>query len=378
MVNECVVAVDIGTQSTRAALVDVSGAVLDSASSPINLFGPRPGWAEQDPEQWWGTTVSNIAAVMDRNPHVVVEAVGVGAQMHSLVAVGRDGTVLGGRSAIWSDKRCAEQVDDFLARADSEELSVLAGNRPLPAWSGFKMAWLRRYVPDAYARADWLLVAKDFINLRLSGEAATESVRVVRFVPVRRLHGAMVGRPVGGLGRGPLQAAPDRRLRLSYRQGQQGGGWRDGGAERHSCGRWQRRHDVPIAGLRPYRQRPGQRCLGDLVDRRNGRGEPGNRPEGDEPALASGNGPVRYRDAAGVSFRWFADRLGGTASAAGPSEVKDAYDRLTAEAAGVPPGSEGLLFFPYLLGERTLGSHVSRASFIGATLGHYRSHFGAP
>ena len=95
--------------------------------------------------------------------------------------------------------------------------------------------------------------------------------------------------------------------------------------------------------------------------------------------LASGNwARFGIGDAAGVSFRWFADRLGGTASAAGPSEVKDVYDRLTAEAAGVPPGSEGLLFFPYLLGERTLGSHMSRASFIGATLGHYRSHFAAP
>ena len=92
--------------------------------------------------------------------------------------------------------------------------------------------------------------------------------------------------------------------------------------------------------------------------------------------LASGNwARFGIGDTAGVSFRWFADRLGSTVSAAGPSEVQDVYDRLTAEAAGVPPGSEGLLFFPYLLGERTLGSHMSRASFIGATLGHYRSHF---
>jgi xylulokinase len=76
-----------------------------------------------------------------------------------------------------------------------------------------------------------------------------------------------------------------------------------------------------------------------------------------------------------VSFRWFADYLCGAGPTAGPEQVKDLYDRLTAEATTVAPGSEGLLFFPYLLGERTLGGHLSRASFIGATLGHHRPHF---
>ena len=82
----CVLAVDIGTQSTRAALVDPAGTVVDVAGSPIDLFAPRAGWAEQDPHQWWQTTVANIAAVMARNPGARVAAVGVSAQMHSLVA----------------------------------------------------------------------------------------------------------------------------------------------------------------------------------------------------------------------------------------------------------------------------------------------------
>ena len=376
MVNECVVAVDIGTQSTRAALVDVSGAVLDSASSPIDLFGPRPGWAEQDPEQWWGTTVSNIAAVMDRNPHVVVEAVGVGAQMHSLVAVGRDGTVLGGRSAIWSDKRCAEQVDDFLARADSEELSVLAGNRPLPAWSGFKMAWLRRYVPDAYARADWLLVAKDFINLRLSGEAATN--------PSESSGSFLCAASTGQWSDDLLEALGVDRSKLPQIVGSASV---IGKVSKEVAG------ETGVPSGTPVVAGSGDMMCQLLASGLTGSGQvsvvsgtssiiataeesPATDPRVMNLRLASGNwARFGIGDAAGVSFRWFADRLGGTASAAGPSEVKDVYDRLTAEAAGVPPGSEGLLFFPYLLGERTLGSHMSRASFIGATLGHYRSHF---
>ena len=148
--------------------------VVGTASSPIELFTPRPGWAEQDPEEWWSTTLVNIGTVVGNHPGVRVAAIGVGAQMHGLVALDADGKAIGGRSAIWSDKRCAEQVNEFSRRPDAGALAVLAGNRPLPAWAGFKMAWLRRHVPEAYAGAAKLLVVKDFVNQRLCGEVATD------------------------------------------------------------------------------------------------------------------------------------------------------------------------------------------------------------
>ena len=172
--SECVLAVDIGTQSTRAALVDYGGHIVGTATSPIDLFTPRPGWAEQDPAQWWATTLENIATVVSRHPAMDVVAIGVGAQMHGVVALDAEGKSLGGRSAIWSDKRCAEQVGEFQARRDAGSLAALAANRPLPAWAGFKMAWLRQHVPDAYAGAAKLLVVKDFVNQRLCGEMATD------------------------------------------------------------------------------------------------------------------------------------------------------------------------------------------------------------
>jgi xylulokinase len=173
--GEYVVAIDIGTQSTRAALVDADGRIHDIASSPIDLFAPRPGWAEQDPEQWWQTTLDNIAAILGRNRGARVAAVGAGAQMHSLVAVDKSGAALTARSALWSDKRCLDQVQALLSRPDADELGRLAGNRPVPAWCGFKMAWLRANMPAAYDQAATLLVAKDFLNLRLCGTAATDT-----------------------------------------------------------------------------------------------------------------------------------------------------------------------------------------------------------
>ena len=288
--------------------------------------------------------------------------------MHSLVAVGRDGAVLGGRSAIWSDKRCAEQVDDFLARADSEELSLLAGNRPLPAWAGFKMAWLRRYVPEAYARAHRLLVAKDFINLRLSGEAATN--------PSESSGSFLCDASTGQWSERLLEALGVDRAKLPEIVGSASV---IGKVSKEVAGETGLPSGTPVVA-----------GSGDMMCQLLASGlissggvsvvsgtssiiataaeSPAADPRVMNLRLASGNwARFGIGDAAGVSFRWFADhladRLGGIASAAGPSEVKDVYDRLTAEAAGVPPGSEGLLFFPYLLGERTLGSHMSRGFF---------------
>ena len=88
--------------------------VVGTASSSIELFTPATGWAEQDPEEWWSTTLVNIGTVVGNHPGARVAAIGVGAQMHGLVALDAEGKAIGGRSAIWSDKRCAEQVQRVL------------------------------------------------------------------------------------------------------------------------------------------------------------------------------------------------------------------------------------------------------------------------
>jgi xylulokinase len=362
-----VVAVDIGTQSTRAALVDIHGRIHDIASSPIDLYSPRPGWAEQDPDQWWETTVANVAAIMARNPGIRIAAVGVGAQMHSLVAVDASGASLTARSAIWSDKRCLEQVQEVLGRPDAGHLSQLAGNRPLPAWAGFKMAWLRSHTPAAYDQAAHLLVAKDFINLRLCGQAATDPTEA---------SGSFLADVATGCWSGPLLAALDVdrgklpeiadsstvigtvRPHVAERTGLPAGTPVVAGSGDMLC-------QLLGAGM----TRPGQVALvagtASIVAMAADRATPDARLMN----LRSASGQwVHFgiSDAAGKAFRWFADQL---------YPAADSFKELTAAAAEVEPGAGGLLFFPYLLGERTLGSARSRASFIGATLGHDRAHF---
>jgi xylulokinase len=374
-VAEYVVAIDVGTQSTRAALVDVQGRIHDAASSPIELFVPRPGWAEQDPEQWWQTTVANIEAVMARNPEARIGAVGVAAQMHSVVALDASGASLTARSAIWSDKRCLDQVNAFQSRPDAEELSHLAGNRPLPAWAGFKMAWLRANMPHAYEQAENLLVAKDFLNYRLSGQAATDPSEASGSFLCDASNGQWSGALLEALGldRAKLPEIVDS--------------WSVIGTVCKEVARLTRLAEgTPVVA-----------GSGDMMCQLLGSGitTPGRvglvagtssimslaaesaSPDSRVMNLRSASGNwIRFGidDAAGKSFRWFVDTFCPPAGDS-PEQVKAAFDSLVLQAAQVEAGSGGLLFFPYLLGERTLGSARSRASFVGATPRHQRAHF---
>jgi xylulokinase len=372
---ERVVAIDIGTQSTRAALVDAGGRIHDVASSPIELFAPHPGWAEQDPGQWWETTVANVAAVMARNPGVSVRAVGVGAQMHSLVAVDASGAPLTPRAALWSDKRCLDQVRALLGRPDAGELCRLAANQPLPAWAGFKMAWLRTHMPAAYDKAASLLVAKDFINLRLCGQAATDPTEA---------SGSFLCDAASGKWSQALLAALDiDRAKLPEIAGSSAviGTVRPDVTERTGlptgtpvvAGSGDMMCQLLASGV----TRAGQVAL--VAGTASIMAVAAAAATADTRLMnlrSASGGWVHFgiSDAAGKAFRWFADELC-PRSDGGNADIGAAFDALAATAAGVRPGSAGLLFFPYLLGERTLGHPESRASFIGATLAHDRAHF---
>jgi xylulokinase len=371
-----VVAVDIGTQSTRAALVDIRGRIHDIASSPIELHSPRPGWAEQDPDQWWETTVANIATIMARNPEARVAAVGVSAQMHSLVAVDASGASLTARSAIWSDKRCLDQVQAVLDRPDAVELGQLAGNRPLPAWAGFKMSWLRANEAAAYDDAARLLVAKDFLNLRLCGVAATDPAEASGTFLCDAASGQWSADLLAALGvaRSKLPDIADSgavigtvRQEVARRTGLLAGTPVVAGSGDMMC-------QLLGAGITAAGQVAIVTGTASIVAAAAERASPDARVM--NLRSASGNWMhFGISDAAGTSMRWFADHLSGLGPLRDPEAVGAAYDALTSEAAQVSAGSDGLLFFPYLLGERTLGSSQSRASFVGATLGHRRAHF---
>jgi xylulokinase len=362
---DCVLAIDIGTQSTRAALVTDDGTVADSAASPVELSVPRPGWAEQDPMQWWQTTLANIRAVLARNPSVTVRAVGTGAQMHSTVPVDAAGEPLVASVGLWSDKRPVAQVAAFARRGDADQLIAAAGNVPLPAWAGFKIAWFRDELPGVYERARAFVVAKDFVNLRLCGELATDPSEASGTFLADAATGEWSPALASALGVDPALLPPIAGsgqviggvlATVSEDTGLPAGTPVVAGGGDMLC-------QLLAAGV----TRPGRFAevagTASIVACYAAAAHPDPRVMSLR-TVSGGWANFGIGDAAGSCMRWLAERFGSSGS----------YRQLDAEAAAVPPSADGLLFFPYMLGERTLGSAGSRGSFIGLTLEHGRGH----
>ena len=164
------VGLDVGTTGVKGIAIAPDGEVVARAERGYPLSMPKPGWSEQDPEDWWGASEAVLAelAVGD------VAGIGLSGQMHGLVALDDAGSVL--RPAIlWNDQRTAAECAEIEARIGLERLIALTGNRALPGFTAPKLLWLRRHEPDVYARIARILLPKDYVRLRLTGEWAIDA-----------------------------------------------------------------------------------------------------------------------------------------------------------------------------------------------------------
>jgi xylulokinase len=164
---EVLVGLDVGTTGVKAVAISADGRVLASVSEEYELSTPQPGWAEQDPEDWWRAA----QACLERLP---TGPVGLSGQMHGLVVLDREDRVL--RPAIlWNDQRTGAECAEIEARVGLERLIELTGNRALTGFTAPKLLWLRRHEPDTYARIRHVLLPKDYVRLRLTGERAIDA-----------------------------------------------------------------------------------------------------------------------------------------------------------------------------------------------------------
>lgn len=167
--------IDLGTSSVKVVLMAAGGDVVATASKPLTLSHPAPRWSEQDPEDWWQAALSAVDEVLslaDRAFHSPrrVHAIGLSGQMHGAVLLDRDGQVI--RPAIlWNDGRSDAECVEL---EHVEGFRRITGNLAMPGFTAPKLLWIRRHEPASFARIHKVLLPKDYLRFRLTGEFATD------------------------------------------------------------------------------------------------------------------------------------------------------------------------------------------------------------
>ena len=167
--TQALVGLDVGTTGVKALAIAADGEVLAAAEEHYDLSSPQPGYAEQDPEDWWKASETALAGL-----GVETEAIGLSGQMHGLVCLDEHGDVL--RPAIlWNDQRTAAECAEIEERVGRDRLIALTGNRALTGFTAPKLLWLRRHEPEVYARIRRIVLPKDYVRFRLTGEWAIDA-----------------------------------------------------------------------------------------------------------------------------------------------------------------------------------------------------------
>jgi len=374
------IGMDIGTTGTKALLIDEQGAVRASATSEYPMYTPRPQWAEQDPQDWWHAAIEVLRLVLEDAgvKGEEVQAIGLTGQMHGMVMLDAAGEVL--RPCIlWNDQRTAAQCEWIMDTIGRERFLELTLNPALPGFTAPKIIWTRENEPEVYARAAKVLLPKDYIRFKLTGEYATEvsdaSGTVLLNVTERQWSREVLAEldiPAEWLPRVVESPTITGQVTAEVAEltGLKAGTPVVGGAS-----------DQAASGVGTGIVEPG------LVSVTMGTSgvvfayteTPSRDPQGRLHTFCHAV-PGKWHVmgvtlSAGGSLRWFRDALGLQEQHVARLTRVDPYEILTAEAATVPEGCEGLLFLPYLTGERTPYADPNiRGGFVGLTLRHDKRH----
>ena len=167
------IGIDLGTSAVKLLLVGEDGSVLRTVSREYPLSFPHPGWSEQEPSDWWDACVSGLGELLDGIDTGSVAGIGLGGQMHGLVALDENDRVL--RPAIlWNDGRTAEQVEYLNTVVGKDVLSARTANIAFAGFTAPKLLWLKKHEPENFARIKKIMLPKDYINYRLTGVHACD------------------------------------------------------------------------------------------------------------------------------------------------------------------------------------------------------------
>jgi xylulokinase len=372
--------IDIGTSGTKTLLVDVTGAKVASATVEYPLYTPHPMWAEQRPEDWWAAVVKGVRHVLAEakvNP-AEIAGIGLSGQMHGSVFLDADNQVV--RPAIlWCDQRTAEQCAWITARAGQDVVVSETLNPVLTGFTAPKIVWLQQKEPQAWAKVKKILLPKDYIRFMLTGEFATE---------VSDASGTSLLNVTKRQWSEPMMAACNvtaDMLPKVYESPEV-----SGKISADAAGLTGLKEGTPVVGG------GGDQAAGAVG---NGIVEEGiascsvgtsgvlfahmRKPNTDKLlrthtfcAAVPGEWHVMgVQLSSGGSLRWLRDTIGDVEIAAARHMHVDPYHVMTREAVNAPAGCEGLIFLPYLTGERCPHPDpYARGVFFGLTLRHGKPH----
>lgn len=372
--------IDIGTSGTKTVLFDIEGNTIASAVSEYPMYQPFNGWAEQDPEDWWSAVQITIQKVL-RDSKVCptdIKGIGLSGQMHGLVLLDRNGKVLR-KSIIWCDQRTDKECEQITELVGRERLIEITGNPALTGFTASKILWVRNNEPELYDEATSILLPKDFIRYRLTGKLATD-----------------------------VSDASGMQL-LDIRERD----WSDEILQKLDI-------DKKLLG-KVYESPEITGAITEDAAELTGltKGIPVVGGAGDQAAAAVGNGIVKegivsstigtsgvvfaYTDkvtidpngrvhtfchavpgawhvmgvtqAAGLSLKWFRDNFCQMEKFQAEEAGKDPYDAMNEAVERIEVGSDGIIYLPYLMGERT--PHLdpfARGVFFGLSARHSKNH----
>ena len=380
MASRCVLGIDVGTSGCKILAIDEKGKILKSVVEEYPCYTPQEGWSEQDPEDWWNGVVTGLRKITASLGSAPVGAVGFSGQMHGMVALDENQRVVR-RAILWNDQRTDKQCAEITRAAGGlESLLGITNNRMLTGYTGGKVLWMKENEPENYAKTKVILNPKDYIRFRLSGEIATDvsDASGTGFFNVKKREWAVDLIRKAGLepalfpkayestdivGRVTKEAAE----RTGIPEGTLVGG---GGG------------DAVISTTGLGLVKPGRIgvTLGTSGVVAMGLGafmpNPGGKLQvfcGNEPGAYSAMGVTL---AAAGSYQWFRNALGNYEVEHARSQGVSAFRLLDEEAKATAPGAGGLIFLPYLTGERApINDPDAKGAFLGITSLHGKGHF---
>ncbi len=363
--------IDVSTTSTKAIVINENGEVIGVSSSEYTFETPFPLWSEQDPDLWWNATKKSIRDCINKTGLKPSQLKGIGltGQMHGLVILDDEGNVLR-PSILWNDQRTQKQCDQIRSMIGKQEFVQITGNDALTGFTAPKILWVKEEEPGVYARIKHVLLPKDFIRYKLTGEFAIDRAGgsgTVLFDLARRDWSLDL---IRSLGLDPEWFPPTFEGTqvsgtLTYEAAEAIG--LISGIPVFGGGGDQAAAAVGTGAVEEGIVSISLGTSGVVFAATN---HPFIDPEGRLHSFCHAV-PKKWHlmgvmlSAAG-SLRWFRDTF----------RIDVSFDDLVAGAQEVPPGSDGLLFLPYLTGERTpYPDPMARGSFIGATVRHTFQHF---